>query len=348
MVSYTNFEDVVAIAQDDGDNYVIGCGYKATNALVFKVETDKGDTKWAYDYGDGTNNHACKGVVHSTDADSGEDIIVVLIQSNAGSGFGGDDTGYEDAYILELDRSGDVLKGVQISLANVNMNIQDGSLINWGTSFFWAGYADGFDTDLQTRASDTDQDGIVFKYVFDHAKTMNCIWEDKVSAGKIRNTYSEAVSSSGVSKVGSLDMQFTEQAYLVYQSPYSGGFELKDSFKIPRPCAKSSLNMTANDATYYYGQRTFTFDMAKEPGVTSALAKLSNPYFLHQNGSEVQDWLAELDIEENIIKIQTDDQNFVSTHRVWIEGCTKTNDLIMVNLYIDVQDNSAPSFVGGL
>ena len=38
----------------------------------------------------------------------------------------------------------------------------------------------------------------------------------------------------------------------------------------------------------------------------------------------------------------------MDTHRTWIEGCTNGNDLIMVNLYIDVKDNSAPSFVGGL
>jgi len=55
-----------------------------------------------------------------------------------------------------------------------------------------------------------------------------------------------------------------------------------------------------------------------------------------------------MDLEKKKIYVQTDDQNFVDTHRTWIEGCSAGDDLLMVNLYIDVIDNSAPSFVGGL
>ncbi len=41
----------------------------------------------------------------------------------------------------------------------------------------------------------------------------------------------------------------------VYYSPYSGGFALRGSYFIPRPCARFSANMT--NITYYYGERAY-------------------------------------------------------------------------------------------
>ena len=79
-------------------------------------------------------------------------------------------------------------------------------------------------------------------------------------------------------------MEHKERVFLVYQSPYSGGFELKDTFAIPRPCAKTSLNMTAVE--YYYGQRMYTFDLSDEGAAQNAFRKIVEaPKFLHQNGT---------------------------------------------------------------
>ena len=43
--------------------------------------------------------------------------------------------------------------------------------------------------------------------------------------------------------------------FIPYTSKYSGGFDLLDTMKIPRPCAYKSYNMTA--VNYYRGQNTF-------------------------------------------------------------------------------------------
>jgi hypothetical protein len=285
----------------------------------------------------------------TNEADSArrDDLLAVLIESDGGSDFGGSATGYKDAYILLMDTSGDTLEGVQLSLKNSDMDIEDGTFIRSGLSFYFAGSAPGFQTELQTETfTDSMTNGMIFKYEFDHPSSYDCVYEWDVKAGAIRSSYTTAIGSDNYEKVSRLDMEQMEGIFLVYQSPYSGGFELKDSFTIPRPCAASSINMT--EVTYYYGQREMEYDMSVESGVTSAYRKMENPLFMHQNGTEVGDWLAYVDGDNDKIYIQTDDQNFVDTHRTWIEGCTAGNDLMMVNLYIDVIDNSAPSFVGGL
>jgi hypothetical protein len=45
-----------------------------------------------------------------------------------------------------------------------------------------------------------------------------------------------------------------------YVSGWAGGFDLSDSFRIPRPCAYSSYNMTSVE--YYRGQKAMTYDIS--------------------------------------------------------------------------------------
>ena len=48
---------------------------------------------------------------------------MVLIESDGALEFGGYDTDNKDAIILEMDTSGTVLRGVQVSLYNSDMTI---------------------------------------------------------------------------------------------------------------------------------------------------------------------------------------------------------------------------------
>jgi len=146
--------------------------------------------------------------------------------------------------------------------------------------------------------------GLVFKYEFDHPSSYDCIYEWNSNTAKIRSE-SSAVGDAFYEKASVMDMELKHDVFLAYQSPYSGGFELKDSFTIPRPCSKTSLNMT--EVSYYYGQREYEFDLTVQPGVNSAFSKMQTPLFTHQNGSAVGDWLATIDLDKQKIFIQTDD-----------------------------------------
>lgn len=254
-------------------------------------------------------------------------------------------TGHTDAHLMRFDMSGDLIEQKQISLGIADVFVADGSLIAYGNSFFWAGESTAIKTELQEE-NFSNSNGFIFKYQFDHPSSYDCIYEYSVSSRLVSTNYLTPYDESYVSMENTINIERREEVFLPYQSPYSGGFELKDTFVIPRPCAKSSVNMT--EVSYYYGQRTFEYDITSQQGAFSAFQRMEQPLFLHQNGSEVGPWLATLDLEDMKVSVQTDDQNFVDTHRTWAEGCSAGNDLLMVNLYIDVLDNSAPSFVGGL
>lgn len=337
------------LTQKDGEDIAHGCGYDSSDSTVFRLDTNKGSINWISQIGSLADTDRCRGIISWYDEKTRDDLLVVLIETNAGASFGGEDTpsAVKDAFLLTLDMSGDVIKSNQLSLYSADMTISDGSLVKWGNSIFFAGLSIGFSTKLQTATFDNSMsNGLVFKYQFDHPNTYNCIYEWDGSAGDISKNYKSGVSSSDYSKTNAMTMEKKHDMFIAYQSPYSGGFELKDSFSIPRPCASISINMT--EVSYYYGQRKYDFDLTEQPGAMSAFAKMEQPLFTHQNGSEVGDWLATMDMENSMVYVQTDDQNFVDTHRTWIEGCSAGSDLLMANLYIDVLDNSAPSFVGGL
>jgi len=102
--------------------------------------------------------------------------------------------------------------------------------------------------------------GMVFKYEFDHPSSYDCVTEGDVSASKIRNDLTTTMQNDEYAKASTVDMERNEEIFIVYQSPYSGGFELKDSFTVPRPCATTSMNMT--EVSYYYGQRVDEYDLA--------------------------------------------------------------------------------------
>lgn len=347
------FEDnqyISDVTQLPGEDIAHGCGHTSAGAVIFRMDTDDGKVRWGKHFDD-ANTSKCRGMTmywdeRTTTSRRVDHIIVAMFESDSGTAIGGKNTN-KDVYLVQMDLSGDVIKAVQLSFETADITLTDGSLIRYGNSFFFAGETAGFSTLLQTDAFDNTQtNGLIFKYEFDHPSGYDCMYEYDVNTAKMRGA-SEGLGTATYTRYSKMDMEIKEEVFLVYQSPYSGGFELKDSFTIPRPCAKASINIT-EAYEYYYGQRVMEVDIAAESGAGAAIQRMQNPTFVHQNGTEVGEWLAKLDLEKLKIFIQTDDQNFVDTHRTWIEGCSAADDLYMVNMYVDVKDNSAPSFVGGL
>ena len=56
-----------------------------------------------------------------------------------------------------------------------------------------------------------------------------------------------------------IPMSKEDNYFIPYPSRYSGGFQLLDSMKIPRPCAFASQNLTS--VSYYRGQNTIGYNL---------------------------------------------------------------------------------------
>ena len=79
-----------------------------------------------------------------------------------------------------------------------------------------------------------------------------------------------------------------------YVSKYSGSFDLMNSFRIPRPCAYKSINMTSVE--YYRGQNTLTYDVFDKNGLSSIFFMRDTATLQYQNGEPSTD-IASLDLD---------------------------------------------------
>ena len=95
--------------------------------------------------------------------------------------------------------------------------------------------------------------------------------------------------------------------HVPYASRYSGGFALLDSFKIPRPCAFKSFNMTSQD--YYRGQKPLAYSISQNNAMSYVTSLMSDPKLLMLNGKTAS--LAKYDNKTNSIMIQTDKEEDV-------------------------------------
>jgi len=277
---FSDAETMADITQQTGQDIIHGCGYNSIGSIVYRLDTYRGDLKWINEIGHGASTDRCRGITSWEDTRTEDDLIVAVFETDGGANFGGKDTGFKDAFLVVFDLSGDAIRSVQLSLSSADITIADGSLMRWGNTFYFAGEATGFSTLLQsTTFTDTMSNGLVFKYEFDHPASYQCVYEWDASAGYIRNSITSAVGNNNYEKNPSMDMENKVKVFIAYQSPYSGGFELKDSFSIPRPCASTSINMT--EVSYFYGQREYEFDLSAEPGAQGAFSKMQTPLFTH-------------------------------------------------------------------
>lgn len=186
------------------------------------------------------------------------------------------------------------------------------------------------------------------KYLWDKPNEYNCLYEYSITQSLMNGvgeTVTTAMSydSNAPSDANGENIIELRRTMTLYTSPYSGGFDLKDTFRLPVACAFQSFNITPS-IEYFYGQNKLDYNLENyDYGET--YRSIVNPEFVFHNGSLVQDYFAWIDNDTEKIWIQTNDENHVDIHKTWIRGCDKLNNLYMLDLYINVSDNSAPEFI---
>mmetsp|Transcript_12357 Transcript_12357/g.19192 ORF Transcript_12357/g.19192 Transcript_12357/m.19192 type:complete len:306 (+) Transcript_12357:1499-2416(+) len=135
--------------------------------------------------------------------------------------------------------------------------------------------------------------------------------------------------------------------YKVYSSRFSGSFDLKDTFRYPKMCAKFSLNMTEG-VKYYIGQKEMQYVIGQESQAGAALDYMDRgKTWMFQNGTSSEGLLGRFDeyYQGGSIFVQTDYDKAADTHRTVLRGCSRMNELIELYLYVEVVDNTYPDFV---
>jgi hypothetical protein len=138
------------------------------------------------------------------------------------------------------------------------------ALVSIDNDNYFAGYSYGFQTRherLEKTKGLEDFDAFIFRHNFDRIGTLDttCFYSKKLSAGTIRRRS----SISGLSEVRSekivelnqsdqdVKRSLIKKEFDPYHSVRCQAFDLIDSFKIPRPCAFKSYNLTGVE--YYRG-----------------------------------------------------------------------------------------------
>lgn len=124
-----------------------------------------------------------------------------------------------------------------------------------------------------------------------------------------------------------------------YASRYSGGFALLDSFKIPRPCAFKSFNLTSVD--YYRGQNAMPYDIRQNNDAAYVLNLMSEPKLVNIDGTNAT--MVKYNNRTAMFAIQTDREEDVHVSQVQLRDCNALERLLELNLYIRVIANTYPS-----
>ena len=188
------------------------------------------------------------------------------------------------------------------------------------------------------------------KYLFNKDTNYQCLFE----ASLTKTSYS--ADKADIFRLDAEYRQTTTQIiqqanyFKVYNSPYSGAFDLLDTMYIPRPCASAYANLTQMD--YFYGQRKKSYNFRDEPSyktrATNVFAQMDmEKELVFHNGSKCGTfaWLDSGDLnKDTTVWVQTDEENLVGTQRTVIRGCDNMGKLLEINFYVNVSSNSAPEF----
>ena len=217
--------------------------------------------------------------------------------------------------------------------------------------YIFAGQASSFSTQYQTFRFEADlANSFVMKYLFNKDTNYQCLFE----ASLTKTSYSAL--SADIFRLDAEYRQTTTQIiqqanyFKVYNSPYSGAFDLLDTMYIPRPCASAYANLTQMD--YFYGQRKKSYNFRDEPSyktrATNVFAQMDmEKELVFHNGSKCGTfaWLDSGDLnKDTTVWVQTDEENLVGTQRTVIRGCDNMGKLLEINFYVNVSSNSAPEF----
>lgn len=196
--------------------------------------------------------------------------------------------------------------------------------------------------------TDQDYDVYLFKYKFDLDVTYGCIYDEDIGSSEY-NSVSTKFSSSITDtlfdfyqKDSDLTKVAKEDYFYAYTSRYSGGFDLLDSFRIPRPCAYDSFNLTQMD--YYRGQNAEQYKISEVNKAGFVITQMDqNSEFIYQNGTNAS-YIGFYDQNDYSVWIQTDDEDAVGVQKTVIRNCNALQRLLELNLYVNVLSNTYPDF----
>mgnify|MGYP003348517569 CR=1 FL=1 len=175
---------------------------------------------------------------------------------------------WTDLLLVLFNSDGSVKRATTFSNGNINQSLllASNGLVILQDQFFFAGYSQGYQTTLQkliyakdmttgalSTNAKTDTDAFVFRHIFDR-KTQYCVFCADVLASTLQQRVSTYSGMSYIQTNNLVSVTFndadivktrlTSTAQVPYASKYAGGFTLLDSYKVPRPCAFKSFNMT--------------------------------------------------------------------------------------------------------
>lgn len=301
------------------------------------------------------NQDRCRGISY----DEENDILSVIIQTKAQEVRDEHKGDHYDTVLILLDRAGNPEEAVAIGQGSLAYDMYSASqaLFHRDGQYYFTGWSYGFQTSYQTLEADATNpkyDAYVYRYEFGR-DSYTCLRRRELSASEVNRRLSDYGADEAVDlrKRGSqLFTQIVRKDYFFpYLSRYSGGFVLIDTFRIPRPCAYRSQNMTAVD--YYRGQKTYTYDIYNENAANSVTLMTDDATIQYQTGEPAYNFdnptdinnLAQLDLDKNTVLIQTDSEDMVGVQKVLIRDCDALNRLLEANLYVEVLSNNYPDFV---
>ena len=201
-----------------------------------------------------------------------------------------------------MKESGQIMKGININFDTIASDIIVGghSIFVKDGYYIFGGHTPGYKTKYQEVAYDAvtpTYDSFVFKY--SPTEDNSCFYQDEISSSTLRRdeTYTKRFSESDVAVLSSDRYLFKKMSkvYIGYSSRYSGSFDLLDTFRYPKMCAATSMNMT-NGVHYYRGQNELVYVIGEDSSAGSALDDMDRgKSWLFQNGTDATNWLGRFD-----------------------------------------------------
>ncbi len=193
---------------------------------------------------------------------------------------------FKDAMILVLNQAGSYQHGRQITNEIHNTELVNRALYYHDGYVYYGGYLIGMKTLYQTFTYvDSETSTFIMKYMWDKPNDYSCLLEYDINASLL-NAITTVTSSGSIMTITSYTA-ITElrRTMTLYTSPYSGGFDLKDTFRMPVACAETTFNITES-ITYFYGQKKQSFSLEKYD-YGEAYRTIVNPEFVFHNGSVI-------------------------------------------------------------
>ena len=365
---------IQAVSQAENDDDIFICGDYQPNegttdtepygddveyqAVIARMKDD-GEVSWISTISganplasaDNANQDRCMGVSYYKEKEQLAAVIQGKMSTVRDNNIKGN---YFDTILVLMRSGGEAQKVTVISQGdNLDMYSAKNGIFWQGDYVFFAGWSNGYTTERQQldKSSEESPDSDVYVYRYRFGFPNQCLFLYDKADANVFERLTDRFTRDEIEREGlytftvqyrSIPVRQEENYFLPYKSRYSGGFNLLDTMKIPRPCAFESQNLTS--VQYYRGQNTLSYDLYGSNNQPRAATLMeSDAKMIFQDGTDASS-LATYDRNSFTIAIQTDEE-ITGVQRTIIRSCDKLNRLLEMNLYIEVLTNTYPEFV---